>query len=272
MCELLAMSSRRPSRLTFSLETLAAHSRPPGKHRDGWGAAFFRDNDVALFREPAAASDSALVRFLEAQGPSTMLAISHIRHATRGEVGLANTQPFARELAGRMHVFAHNGHLPAIDQTGGLGFDRYRPVGTTDSEHAFCALLQRLHGLWASASGVPLLEERLAVIAQFAAELRELGPANFLYADGDALFAHGDRRLQAATGKAEPPGLHLLSRRCNDDDEPVHAQGLSVGPGFGEVLLIASVPLTEEKWRPVAHGEVVAASAGRVLVPGSSPA
>lgn len=162
-------------------------------------------------------------------------------------------------------MFAHNGDLPAIERTGSLAFDRYRPVGTTDSEHAFCALLQRLHGLWASASGVPLLEERLAAISRFAAELRKLGPANFLYADGDALFAHGDRRLQAATGKGEPPGLHLLSRRCDDESEPVHAQGLSVAPGFGEVLLVASVPLTGEKWRPFMHGEVVAASAGRVL-------
>lgn len=265
MCELLALSSRRPSKLNFSLETLAAHSRPPGKHRDGWGAAFFRDNDVALFREPTAASDSPLVQFLETQGPSTTLALSHIRHATRGAVALSNTQPFARELAGRMHVFAHNGHLPAIEQTASLAFDRYRPVGTTDSEHAFCALLERLQGLWASASGVPPLKERMAAIARFAAELRALGPANFLYADGDALFAHGDRRLQAATRKAEPPGLYLLSRRCDDEDEPVHARGLSVAPGFGEVLLIASVPLTEEAWRPFAHGEVVAASAGRVL-------
>jgi len=264
MCELLAMSSRRPSRLTFSLETLAAHSRLPGRQRDGWGAAFYRDNDVALYREPTAASDSPLVQFLETQGPSTTLAISHIRHATRGAVVLSNTQPFVRELAGRMHVFAHNGDLPAIERTESLTFDRYRPVGTTDSEHAFCALLQRMHGLWASTSGVPLLEERLAALSRFAAELRDLGPANFLYADGDALFAHGDRRLQAATGKTEPPGLHLLSRRCDDEGEPVHARGLSVAPGFGEVLLIASVPLTDEKWRPFAHGEIVAASAGRV--------
>lgn len=259
------MSSRRSCRLTFSLETLAAHSRPPGTQRDGWGAAFYRDNDVSLFREPAAASDSPLVRFLETQGPSTTLAISHIRHATRGAVALSNTQPFVRELAGRMHVFAHNGDLPGIERTGSLAFDRYRPVGTTDSEHAFCALLQRMHGLWDSTSRVPSLEDRLSVVSSFAADLRDLGPANFLYADGDALFAHGDRRMQAATGKAAPPGLYLLSRRCADEGEPVHARGLFVAPGFREVLLIASVPLTDEKWRPLAEGELVAASAGRVL-------
>jgi glutamine amidotransferase len=55
MCELLAMSSRLPTRLTCSLEELAAHGAGTGRNRDGWGAAFYRDNDVALFRQPAAA-------------------------------------------------------------------------------------------------------------------------------------------------------------------------------------------------------------------------
>jgi len=264
MCELLAMSSRRPTRLTFSLETLAAHSGRTGRYRDGWGAAFYQDNDVALFREPTAAGDSALVRFVEAQGPGTTLAISHIRRATRGAVTLSNTQPFARELAGRMHVFAHNGDLSGIERTGNLAFDHYRPVGTTDSEHAFCALLERMRGLWDSTSRLPSLDERLSIVSQFAADLRKLGPSNFLYADGDTLFAHGHRRIQAA-GDIAPPGLFLLSRRCADADEPVHAVGVTVAAGFQEVLLIASVPLTDENWRPFAEGELVAVSAGQVL-------
>ncbi|MGB7540883.1 MAG: class II glutamine amidotransferase [Burkholderiales bacterium] len=262
MCELLAMSSLKSTRLTFSLEELAAHGRRTGRYRDGWGAAFYQDNDVVLYREPTAAGDSPLVRFVEAQGPSTTLAISHIRRATRGAVALSNTQPFARELAGRMHVFAHNGDLPGIERSRKLAFDRYRPVGTTDSEHAFCALLGRICGCWDSTSPLPPLEERLSVIVEFAADLRQLGPANFLYADGDTLFAHGHRRIQPA-GDITPPGLFLLSRRCADANEPVNASGVSIAPGFQEVLLVASVPLTDEKWRPFAEGELVAVSAGQ---------
>jgi glutamine amidotransferase len=264
MCELLAMSSSRPARLTFSLETLAAHGAASGRHRDGWGAAFYQDNDVALFREPRAAGDSPLVRFLESQGPSTTLAISHIRRATRGAVSLSNTQPFARQLAGRMHVFAHNGDLPDIEHAEALAFDRYRPIGATDSEHAFCALLDRMHELWTSPSLSPALDKRFAVVAQFAADLRRLGPANFLYADGDAVFAHGHRRLHPETGEIKPPGLFLLSRQCVGADEAVHLHGMSVAAGFQEVTLIASVPLTGDEWRPLSEGEIVAVSAGRV--------
>ncbi len=141
MCELLALSSSQPARLTFSLHTLAARGGLTGRSHDGWGVAFYQERDVALFREPAAAADSGLVHYLESQGPATGLAISHIRHATRGEVSLANTQPFARELGGRTPVFAHNGALPGIGGSAVLTIGAHRPVGQTDSEHAFCALL-----------------------------------------------------------------------------------------------------------------------------------
>lgn len=262
MCELLALSSLQPTRLTFSLDALASHSRSTSRHRDGWGAAFYQGDDVALFREPRAASDSPLVRFLETQGPSTTLAISHIRHATRGPVALANTQPFLREVTGRVHVFAHNGTLSGIERSSRLVVDRYRPVGVTDSEYAFCALLERIRVLWERTSSPPV-DERLSVLSAFAADLRELGPANFLYADGDTLFAHGHRRLQVDSGHVESPGLFLLSRRCEDPEESVRAHGLHVASGFQDVSLVASVPLTSDDWRPLAEGELVAVSAGR---------
>ena len=114
MCELLAMSASQPARLTLSLRTLASHGAPDAASPDGWGVAFYQGDHVVLHREAAPAGDSALVRELEAGGPSTPLALSHIRRATQGAVTLANTQPFVRELAGRTHVFAHNGNLPGV--------------------------------------------------------------------------------------------------------------------------------------------------------------
>ncbi|KGM38972.1 glutamine amidotransferase [Aquabacterium sp. NJ1] len=262
MCELLAMSSSRPSHLTFSLQALTEHSVHGS--RDGWGAAFYAGRDVALFREPGAASGSALVDFLQTQGPSTTLAISHIRHATMGEVALANTQPFVREVMGRMHAFAHNGNLPGVQHHPGLTLGRYRPLGNTDSEHAFCVLLDRIHELWTTTE-VPTLDARLSVISAFASELRQLGPANFFYADSDVLFAHGDRRLQAEDGRTRSPGLWVLERRCEDSDKALHADGISVDPGFQDLVLIASVALTDGPWRAFAEGELVAITMGTVL-------
>lgn len=265
MCELLALSSSHPEHLTFSLHTLAAHGGQGMTTRDGWGVAFYQGEDVALFREPFAAGDSDLVRHLESHGPRTTLAISHIRHATRGAIMLANTQPFARELGGRMHVFAHNGNLSGIENSAALTTGPYRPIGQTDSELAFCALLARLSALWSGVAPPPL-EERATLLAAFAADLRPLGPANFLYSDGDALFAHGDRRIQAASGRIAPPGLWILQRHCAPADPSADQNGgVGISPGERAAALIASVPLTDEAWRPLSEGELVVVRAGAVV-------
>ena len=263
MCELLAMSTRQAAHLTFSLEALAGHSGISCSNRDGWGAAFYQGHDVALYREPVAASESPLVRLLTQEGPATTLAISHIRRATLGMVSLANTQPFVRELAGRTHTFAHNGHLPGIARAPGLAFDHYRPVGDTDSEHAFCALLEKLQPLWRN-EAVPLVQERLDVIRQFAARLRLLGPANFLYSDGEFLFAHGHRRIHPATGRIEPPGLYWLSQQCSPAGLPLLTEDVAILPELQAATLIASVPLSSGDWQPFAEGEIVVVSAGEI--------
>ncbi len=269
MCELLALSSSRPVNLTFSLETLAARGGAAGSSHDGWGVAFYQGTDVALFREPAAAADSALVRFLETDGPATHLAISHIRHATQGGVSLANTQPFVRELGGRAHVFAHNGDLPGIYRCDALELGSHHPVGQTDSEHAFCALLERLNEPW-KASTPPTLETRLSLLTAFAADLRALGPANFLYADGDALFAHGHRRMQRTSKRTEPPGLWIRQQHCAPaDPAPDDRGGVSIAQEERSVVWIASVPLTNDGWRPLAEGEVLAVRNGQTLGPQS---
>ncbi len=266
MCELLALSTSQPARLTFSLHALAARGGGAGTMHDGWGVAFYQGLDVALFREPLSAGDSELVRYLETHGPSTHLAISHIRHATQGTVQFSNTQPFIRELAGRTHVFAHNGNLARIEDERALALASYHPIGQTDSEYAFCVLLGRLQTLWRHA-GAPSLEARMAVLAAFAAHLRALGPANFLYSDGDALFVHGHMRLQRDSGRAEPPGLWMLTRQCEGaDTAPAHEAGVSIASEPRDVVFIASVPLTDEDWRPLPAGELVAVRNGKLVM------
>jgi glutamine amidotransferase len=251
MCELLAMSARTPTDLHASLAELARHGGDTGPHRDGWGVAYMQDGDAFLVREPTAAYGSELLGFVQQRDPKSTLVLAHVRRATQGACLLRNTQPFERELGGRAHLFAHNGMLPGIERSH-MRARWNRPIGDTDSEHAFCALLDRLRPLWDH--GVPDLEDRFDEVVAFAAELRTFGPANFLYSDGDLIIAHGHRR-RTNDGRIEPPGLHVLCRQCVD------------GPGAAQdIALVASVPLTSEPWRPLAEGEVIALREGRVIL------
>jgi predicted glutamine amidotransferase len=201
MCELLGICANLPVTATLSLDVLARHGGDTGPHKDGWGIGYYQGAAIRLMKEAEAAAGSAWLRFIRDHELQSPIILSHIRKATRGARTLANTQPFQRELGGRMHLFAHNGNLAGIDDLALAGANRFRPVGETDSEIAFCELMRRLAVLWDGADGVPALERRHEVIAAFAAEIAPMGPANFLYADGDALFAHGNRCTQAGSGE-----------------------------------------------------------------------
>lgn len=263
MCELFCLSSRLQTRATFSLEKFAQRGGTGGPI-DGWGMAFHEGRDARLYKEPEPAADSGWLRFIQHRRLASRLVLSHIRRATRGPISLANTQPFVRELGGRMHVFAHNGRFDGIDDHAAEP-RWFNPVGETDSELAFCILLQRLAPLW-SGGRVPSLESRQEIVARFAADMRALGPANFLFTDGDVLFAHGHRRIQQ-DGTITPPGLWHLARECSVDTEALAQAGVIIetDPRPQQITLLASVPLSNEPWRPFLEGEILAVRDGQVL-------
>lgn len=266
------MSSRMPASVRFSLEAFARRGGLEGPHKDGWGLAYYRDGDVQRIRDPEPAAHSACLRFLQDRPFISSAVIGHIRRATQGSHGLRNCQPFTRELGGAMHVFAHNGDLDAVRLRARFTLGAYHPVGDTDSEYAFCALLEDLRLAWIAEGGRPPLAARLAIVADFAAAIRALGPANFIYADGDALFAHGHRRMHDGKGP-RPPGLHVLCRHCTQAAASFEAEGLSLrsAPAEQDVVLFASQPLTAEPaWQPLAEGEVIAVRGGRVTARASA--
>ena len=106
-----------------------------------WGIAFFEGRSVRVFLDPQASIASPVAELVHSYPIRSLNVIAHIRKATQGEMRLENTHPFQRELWGRYWIFAHNGTLgnfsAAVDTP-------YRPVGATDSEMAFCYLMQTL--------------------------------------------------------------------------------------------------------------------------------
>lgn len=256
MCELFAMSSRLAADVRSSLEIFARRGGAEGPHKDGWGIAYYADEDVRLVKEADPASGSACVRFIQEHPFHASLVVGHIRKATRGRPAMKNCQPFQRELGGRMHVFAHNGDLDPASLRSLAMLRNFRPLGDTDSEYAFCVLLERLRSLWRR-GGVPGLPERARIVSRFAAEARSLGPANFIYADGDALFMHGHRRFHGDRDGPRPPGLHVLCRKC---------RGTPTSQTEQHVVLAASVPLTNEPgWRALEEGQLLVAREGQLV-------
>lgn len=210
MCELFALSASAPVDIKLSIGELARHGGESGIHADGWGVAFLESRDARIFREPRAAATSPWVECLQQNPVPTDTVIAHIRHATQGAISLANTQPFVRELHGRAHVFAHNGHLGDRVRDEGSACERFMPIGETDSEVAFCRFLDALSRSPTTAGDV---SATLSTFASFARQMRELGPANMILAVDGHLLVHADRRTQRP-GVIEPPGLWMCAARA----------------------------------------------------------
>ena len=263
MCELLGMSAHHPAGITLSLNEFARHGGETGPHVDGWGIAFYEGPDANLIRESTSAADSVLMSTLRGYRVASEIVIAHIRRASFGPVELRNTHPFRREIGGRVHTFAHNGDLPGIDKRYSLDQTGFTlPVGDTDSEYAFCILMQRLSKIQVSRGDVPELVARKKIISEFAYQIGELGPANFLYSDGDALFVHGHIRTQP-DGSIGPPGLHYITVTCDygfGQSELASVKLESDQPQ--KVTLVSTTPLNDGNWQPMREGELLIIKGG----------
>jgi len=237
MCELLGMECNVPTDIVFSFTALSTRGGRTGPHVDGFGLAFYEGKAARVFLDPNAAANSPLAQFLRNHSIKTELAIAHVRKKTRGHVKLSNTHPFQRELWGRAWVFAHNGTVRGMKQK---KLSRFVPIGDTDSEYAFCYILEALRS---SFKEYPTKRTELRqAIADLGSEISRHGTFNFLLGDGRALYARCDTKLSYIVRKA-PFGRATLK------DEDVTVNFAEVTTPKDRVAVVATTPLTvNEEW------------------------
>tara|TARA_B100000953_G_scaffold137161_1_gene113577 strand:- start:657 stop:1457 length:801 start_codon:yes stop_codon:yes gene_type:complete len=263
MCELFAMSASVPQRVCYELDLFAAEGGERHRNRDGWGILFALDRDAYLFREPDPAATSELTKMVVRNERPCKQLMAHVRRATAGKPELANTHPFDRVVHGRRHAFAHNGGLPGLEDRDDTQALIAEKIGDTDSELAFLLLLDRLRRAEAVEPAA-----RFDIFTRFAAEMRELGSANFLFFDGEHLFVHADRRrFETEDGLTEPrePGLSIRSFDERHHGHEWKTRGASIDAISGPLHLFASVPLDPEGWEPLARGTCMMLKDGAIL-------
>ncbi len=238
MCELLGISSSRRMNAQDLLHEFRRHGGETADNTDGWGMAFLRDDRFVLHKEPLPAARSH--GYVELAGSvQTDLLIAHVRKARLPRVNtLANTHPFRHHCCGRDWVFAHNGLVPeAIALAQNDAHPPCKPAWQTDSEHAFCHLLENIsrHIHEPPASGLEPWFEALAALSGLIAAH---GKFNFLISDGVYLIAYGHDRL------------HYCEHVGGEKDEAVW---------------IATEPLTAGPWQAFETGELRVYRRGRLI-------
>ena len=297
MCQLLGMNCVNPTDFVFSFKGFCKRGGDTDIHADGWGLVFYEGRGIRAFHDPLAASKSPIAALVSNYPCKTLNMISHIRYATSGVCSLENVHPFQRELWGIPFVFAHNGDVPNYYQsqsqnppsivdidvdvdvdvdTSDVKSNRnilyYTPVGSTDSEAIFCAILNALRNTFDSRPPMSVLYSYLHKLSMQIMNSHDLSKECVIF---NFLLSAGEHFLFAFSWPGSRPGsktwngLHYVVR-----EYPFHMATLKdcdVKLDFSQVTteddcvaVVATKPLTtDEQWVEFEKGQLLLFHKGR---------
>ncbi|MCG2607568.1 class II glutamine amidotransferase [Acinetobacter sp. SM34] len=252
MCQLLGMNCATPTDVTFSFRGFSQRAGITSDHCDGFGIAFFEDKACRLFVDNQSAVESPIAELIRNYPIKSRNVIAHIRKATQGKINLENSHPFSRELWGRQWIFAHNGDLHDFNPT--LS-GRFTPVGNTDSERAFCYLLDQL--VLKFGYHEPKLDQIFDLLADVSPKIAEHGTFNFCLSNGQALFSYAITKLHWLVREYPFKPAQLI-------DLDVEVDFSQVTTPEDRVAVITTEPLTQnETWTAFVPGEMILFQDGR---------
>ena len=225
MCRYYALRANRPTRVEWHLvgapNSLLVQSRRDlsgFEHADGWGIAAYDGARPAGAAARVGAHDGHFFCAAAERVEATTV-LAHVRRATVGRVGLANTHPFVH---GRF-ALVHNGTVPYFASIRPRLLDamtaehRAAIQGGTDSEH----LLHLVLSIHAQLGG-SLFASLEAALRRVLTLCREIGQEphlglNVLLTDGERMVGSRWRRtlhFLEQTGTAPRPDERTVARHC----------------------------------------------------------
>ncbi len=248
MCQLLGMNANTATDIVFSFTGFSTRAE---EHKDGFGVAFFEGRGARAFVDAQSARVSPVAQMIRSYPIRSDNVVAHIRKATQGRVALENTHPFVRELWGRYWVFAHNGDLQGFSPR---LHGAFHPVGETDSERAFCWLMQELSKAHAS---MPSIDELTRTLGELVPQPARHGSFNFMLSQGEALWAHCSTHLHYLV-RQHPFRVAALA------DEELSIDFAAVTTPQDRVAVVVTEPLTrDEPWTALAPGQLCVFVDGR---------
>jgi glutamine amidotransferase len=231
------MNCNVPTDICFSFEGFCERGGTTDRHEDGWGIAFFEGKACRTFLDTAPSATSPISQLVKNYPIKSLNTIAHLRKATIGAIELINTQPYQREAWGLNWIFAHNGDLwnfnPIIK-------GQFQPVGTSDSERAFCTIMNTLTEKHADCP--PSLKQLYKELLEICEPIAEYGTLNFLLSNGQILVARCSTELYYIIRQAPFNEAHLIDKDIAVDF--THLTG-----DDDRVAVIATQPLTDnETW------------------------
>jgi len=263
MCDLLGLSFDIPVTAKISLDVFQQRGE---QNPDGWGVSFYNDGRLQLIKEPTPAVGSRLFDFVE-QYPQSTTFITHVRRSTRGVRSYLNTHPFYRQLTTELttheYAFAHNGTLVDCEK---LALDRFTPIGTTDSEHAFCYIMEAI----SNRGVVEWMKDDFRFLEDILREINDgQNTLNCILSNGEYLFCYSDENDHnnglRFVKQTQPFGsFELVGSDMKYGDIAIQSNSeVSQQTGY----IISTRILTEAPWTEFNNGELIVFKEGEIIYP-----
>ena len=259
MCQLLAMNSKKPADICFSFTGFRRRGGLTDDHTDGFGVAYFEPTGLRLYCDDRAAMESPIADLVSSTKIKALTTIAHLRKSD--DSLLRNAHPFTREIWGESWVFSHNGKMTIKEASDNdaikQGVARYYcPVGDTDSEFAFCYLLNQLKERFEQKPDDKALFNFLTEQCRF---LANYGLFNCLLSNGDWLLSYATTLLFYVTRQAPFGSATLI-------DADVTIDFAQVNDKDDIITVVATTPLTrDEHWQQLAIDECVIFAKGDIV-------
>mmetsp|Transcript_23693 Transcript_23693/g.23944 ORF Transcript_23693/g.23944 Transcript_23693/m.23944 type:complete len:381 (+) Transcript_23693:92-1234(+) len=287
-CQLLGMNCATPTDFTFSFKGFLQRGGETDIHRDGWGVLIYEGegSGIRQFHDSSPASTSPMANFLSSHPIRTLNMMSHIRYATVGGVELSNVHPFSREMWGINWAFSMNGDIPMFKNDRSAKLEvlepnnspckderYYHPIGSTDSEAAFCAILNALRVQFQHLPSLPVLQE---VLQKLCNEIIDEDPDGTIM---NFMLTCGPNTLWVYSWPGSRPGSdvwnglyyttreHPFTDNCQLSDIDYSVDFASTNKEDNCVSVIATKPLTKnEEWVEMSRGELIVFDQGRAHI------
>lgn len=237
-----------------------ASSSPHGFY--GWGVGWYPSSDkgASVVKDQSSGGDSQVSNALGdwTRFQSTVF-VCHLRGHQRPR-RQQDAQPFVRSYGGRQWIFAHDGDLE-MDWTSRSPLPddpAFDPLGRTDSEHAFCWLLSRIH----SQRHRTLADVDPGQLRAWFQELNFDSHLNVLLTDGEHVAAYRD---STASGQ-----LYWTRRLPPHTTTELKSSAVEISLGAADDsnrtgVIFSSEPLSAENWQALAPGQLMIARRGAII-------
>lgn len=233
-----------------------------GANSLGWGLGWYPGNQASsmVVKDPAARSTQVFTDSLtDWSNFRSNIFFCKIRGA-ESSYNQSETQPFTRSFAGADWLFMHNGDLDKAELTKVYKGDSrlLEPVGTTDSELAFCNLLARMEQ-----NGSRSLSEIDPVeILSWFQRFDQFGSADMYLTDGQTVCCFQGTQSQKPLRYSRlipPNNLQSLSSAA------VNITLDNSQDTFRTAFVVTSVEFESGDWTPMQPGQMILSNRGKII-------